>query len=126
GLADAAVLQSEYDRTTELVRSIHERLFYRPLLEAFAGPAQPRPGADRGATKELLEGRGFAQPVRSYEVLARLVDPSTRLGKVLAHVLPVMTPAIALAAAPHAAPMRLQRAAASAGRRSGPADALAT
>ena len=81
GLADAAVLQAEYDRTTGLVRSIHERLFYRPLLEAFAGPAQPRPGADRVATQELLEGLGFAQPVRSYEVLARLIDPATRLGE---------------------------------------------
>ncbi len=125
GLADAAVLQSEYDRTTELVRSIHERLFYRPLLEAFAGPAQPRPGADRVATQELLEGLGFAQPVRSYEVLARLVDPSTRLGKVLAHVLPVMTPAIALAADPDAALMRLERVAEAVGERQGPADALA-
>ena len=125
GLADAAVLQSEYDRTTELVRSIHERLFYRPLLEAFAGPAQPRPGADRVATQELLEGLGFAQPVRSYEVLARLVDPSTRLGKVLAHVLPVMTPAIALAADPDAALMRLERVAEAVGARPGPADALA-
>ena len=125
GLTDAAVLQSEYDRTTELVRSIHERLFYRPLLEAFAGPAQPRPGADRVATQELLEGLGFAQPVRSYEVLARLVDPSTRLGKVLAHVLPVMTPAIALAADPDAALMRLERVAEAVGARPGPADALA-
>ncbi|MEP6759715.1 MAG: DUF294 nucleotidyltransferase-like domain-containing protein [Actinomycetota bacterium] len=126
GLADAAMLQAEYDRTTELVRSIHERLFYRPLLEAFAGPAQPRPGADRVATQELLEGLGFAQPVRSYEVLARLVDPSTRLGKVLAHVLPVMTPAIALAADPDAALVRLERVAEAVGERPGPADALAT
>ncbi len=126
GLADAAVLQAEYDRTTGLVRSIHERLFYRPLLEAFAGPAQPRPGADRVATQELLEGLGFAQPVRSYEVLARLVDPATRLGKVLSHVLPVMTPAIALAADPDAALVRLERVAEAVGERPGPADALAT
>ncbi len=126
GLASAAVLQEEYDRTTGLVRSIHERLFYRPLLEAFAGPAQLRPGADRTATQELLEGLGFVQPVRSYEVLARLVDPGTRLGKVLAHVLPVMTPAIALAADPDAALVRLERVAEAVGERPGPADALAT
>ncbi|MGH2672794.1 MAG: bifunctional [glutamine synthetase] adenylyltransferase/[glutamine synthetase]-adenylyl-L-tyrosine phosphorylase, partial [Actinomycetota bacterium] len=43
GLAGADALQAEYDRTTELVRGIHERLFYRPLLEAFAGPVQPSP-----------------------------------------------------------------------------------
>jgi glutamate-ammonia-ligase adenylyltransferase len=125
GLVDAERLQEEYDRTTGLVRSIHERLFYRPLLEAFAGPTQPRQGVDRTATQELLEGLGFAQPVRSYEVLARLVDPSTRLGKVLGHLIPVMTPAIALAADPDAALVRLERVAEAVGKRQGPADALA-
>jgi glutamate-ammonia-ligase adenylyltransferase len=126
GLADAQRLQEEYDRTTGLVRSIHERLFYRPLLEAFAGDAQPRQGVDRTATQELLEGLGFARPVRSYEVLARLVDPATRLGKVLGHVVPVMTPAIAMAADPDAALVRLERVAEAVGERPGPADALAT
>jgi glutamate-ammonia-ligase adenylyltransferase len=126
GLSDAAELQRGYDRTTATVRSIHERLFYRPLLESFAGPTQPKPGADRTATQELLEGLGFAQPVRSYEVLARLTEPSTRLGKVLSHVLPVMTPAIALAADPDAALVRLERVAEAVGARPGPADALAT
>jgi glutamate-ammonia-ligase adenylyltransferase len=126
GLADATVLQHEYDRTTEMVRTIHERLFYRPLLEAFAGPTQPKPGADRTATQELLGGLGFAQPVRSFEVLARLTEPSTRLGKVLSHILPVMTPAIALAADPDAALVRLERVAEAVGERPGPADALAT
>ena len=126
GLLNATALQQEYDRTTGLVRSIHERLFYRPLLESFAGPAQPKPGADRTATQELLEGLGFAQPVRSYEVLARLIEPTTRLGKVLSHILPVMTPAIALAADPDAALVRLERVAEAVGERPGPADALAT
>jgi [glutamine synthetase] adenylyltransferase / [glutamine synthetase]-adenylyl-L-tyrosine phosphorylase len=126
GLTSAAMLQEEYDRTTGMVRTIHERLFYRPLLEAFAGPTQPKPGADRTATQELLEGLGFAQPVRSFEVLARLTEPSTRLGKVLSHVLPVMTPSIALAADPDAALVRLERVAEAVGERPGPADALAT
>ena len=120
GLIDAERLQEEYDRTTGLVRSIHERLFYRPLLEAFAGPAQPRQGVDRTATQELLEGLGFAQPVRSYEVLARLVDPATRLGKVLGHVIPVMTPAIAMAADPDAALVRLERVAEAVGNGAAP------
>lgn len=126
GLADARALQREYDRTTELVRGIHERLFYRPLLEAFAGPAAPSPGLDRAATEELLEGLGFRQPGRSYEVLARLVSPGTRLGKVLAHVFPVMTPALAMAAEPDDALVRLERVAEAVGERHGPADALAT
>ena len=48
GLAGADALQAEYDRTTELVRGIHERLFYRPLLEAFAGPGPARARATIG------------------------------------------------------------------------------
>jgi glutamate-ammonia-ligase adenylyltransferase len=50
-LADADALAAAYERTTGLVRTIHERLFYRPLLEAFAGPAtfHPGHGTDREA-----------------------------------------------------------------------------
>ncbi|HET9311681.1 MAG TPA: bifunctional glutamine-synthetase adenylyltransferase/deadenyltransferase, partial [Actinomycetota bacterium] len=82
GLEDADALTFEYERTTGLVRSIHERLFYRPLLESFAGPTQPHPGhgTDRAATEELLGGLGFAEPARSYDVLGRLVDPTRRIG----------------------------------------------
>jgi [glutamine synthetase] adenylyltransferase / [glutamine synthetase]-adenylyl-L-tyrosine phosphorylase len=125
GFGDAAQLQAEYERTTGLVRGIHERLFYRPLLEAFAGPAAPTPGVDRPATQELLAGLGFSNPSRSYEVLHRLVDPSTRFGKVLAHVFPVMAPALALAADPDGALVRLERVAEAVGNVHSPADALA-
>ena len=124
GLPNADELQREYDRTTATVRGIHERLFYRPLLEAFAGPARPAPGSDRTATEELLEGLGFADPSRSYEVLARVVDPSRRVGAVIANVFPVMAPALALAAEPDAALVRLQRVVEAVGERSDLADAL--
>ncbi|MDH5223357.1 MAG: DUF294 nucleotidyltransferase-like domain-containing protein [Actinomycetota bacterium] len=111
GLADADALAAEYERTTGLVRSIHERLFYRPLLESFAGPAQLHPsrGTDRPATEELLSGLGFSEPARSYDVLGRLVDPARRVGKVLANLFPVMAPALALSPAPDGALVRLER-----------------
>jgi glutamate-ammonia-ligase adenylyltransferase len=125
GVAGADALQAEYDRTTGLVRGIHERLFYRPLLEAFAGPVHPSPGRDREATEELLAGLGFAQPRRAYESLRRLVAPATRFGKVLSHVFPVMAPALALAAEPDGALVRLERIAEAVGDRVAPADALA-
>ena len=99
GLRDADALLAEYERQTKLVRGVHERLFYRPLLESFAGPSAPRPGMDRAATDELLAGLGFARR-RVVRGAARLVEPSTRLGKVLAHVFPVMVPALALASTP--------------------------
>ena len=123
GLADSDALQSEYDRQTDRVRTLHERLFYRPLLEAFAGPGGS-PGRDRRATEELLSGLGFGSPERSFEVLARLVDPATRFGKVLAHVFRVMAPALALAANPDSALVRLERLAEAVGEATGPADVL--
>ncbi len=125
GFATAGELQAGYGRETALVRGLHERLFYRPLLEAFAGKAAPRPGIDRQATLELLAGLGFRQPPAAFEVLHRLVDPSTRLGKVLAHVFPVMVPALALSSNPDAALVRLERVAAAVGASPGPADVLA-
>ncbi len=128
GLADADDLAVEYERTTGLVRSIHERLFYRPLLESFAGPAQLHPsrGTERAATEELLGGLGFAEPARSYDVLGRLVDPARRVGKVLANLFPVMAPALALSPTPDAALVRLERIAEAVGDGRDVADLLAT
>jgi glutamate-ammonia-ligase adenylyltransferase len=109
GLPSATALAAEHERRTAQVRGLHERLFYRPLLEAFAGPATPRPGVEREATIELLAGLGFRQPEAAYDALDRLVDPGSRLGRVLAHVFPVMAPALALAGNPDAALLRLDR-----------------
>jgi glutamate-ammonia-ligase adenylyltransferase len=126
GLAGAVELQAEYERRTGLVRGLHERLFYRPLLEAFAGRAGPRPGVDREATEELLAGLGFRHPPAAYEVLRRIVDPADRTGKVLGNAFPVMAPALALAANPDAALMRLERVADALRERPEQADRLAT
>jgi glutamate-ammonia-ligase adenylyltransferase len=125
GFADPDGLQAEYDRQTALVRGLHERLFYRPLLEAFAGPRAPRPGVDRRATEELLAGLGFRRPTQAFEVLDRLVDPATRLGKVLEHLFPVVAPPLALAADPDAALLRLERVAGAIGVDHEIADVLA-
>jgi [glutamine synthetase] adenylyltransferase / [glutamine synthetase]-adenylyl-L-tyrosine phosphorylase len=102
-------LQRAYDHETSLVRGLHERLFYRPLLEAFVGRGTVPPGVDREATEELLGGLGFAHPSSAYEVLSRLAEPSTRVGKVIAHVFPVMVAPLALAADADAALVRLER-----------------
>jgi [glutamine synthetase] adenylyltransferase / [glutamine synthetase]-adenylyl-L-tyrosine phosphorylase len=109
GFADAAAFLTEAERVTDLVRGLHERLFYRPLLEAFAGRGAPRPGLEREPTEELLAGLGFRQPGAAFELLAGIVDPATRLGRILANVFPVIAPALALAASPDSALMRLER-----------------
>jgi glutamate-ammonia-ligase adenylyltransferase len=127
GMASPTQLRRVYERETEQVRGLHERLFYRPLLEAFAGPSRQelRPGLGREATEELLGGLGFTNAPAAYDVFQRLVDPATRIGKVLANVFPVMTPALALAANPDQALTRLERIADALRDRPVAADALA-
>ncbi|HXJ65200.1 MAG TPA: putative nucleotidyltransferase substrate binding domain-containing protein, partial [Actinomycetota bacterium] len=127
GMASPTQLGRVYERETEQVRGLHERLFYRPLLEAFAGPSERelRPGLGREATEELLAGLGFTNAPAAYDVFERLVDPATRIGKVLANTFPVMAPALALAANPDQALTRLERIAEVLRERPVAADALA-
>ena len=78
GLADASALQDEYERQTELVRGIHERLFYRPLLEAFAGPVAPSPGVDRAGHRGVAVRAGVrvdVAVVRGAAAARRSGDP---------------------------------------------------
>jgi [glutamine synthetase] adenylyltransferase / [glutamine synthetase]-adenylyl-L-tyrosine phosphorylase len=109
GLSGADELLATYRAHTEVVRTLHQRLFYRPLLESFAGARAPVPGSEPAATSELLSGLGFADPGGAYRRFARLVDPGTRFGRVMAHVFPVVVPALALAAEPDGAVVRFER-----------------
>jgi [glutamine synthetase] adenylyltransferase / [glutamine synthetase]-adenylyl-L-tyrosine phosphorylase len=108
GYRDPDHLKSEYARHTGTVRGLHERLFYRPLLEAFAG-STPRPALGRGDTEDLLAGLGFADARGAYARFDRIVDRSTRLGVVLGAQFPVIAPALAFAANPDAALVRFER-----------------
>jgi [glutamine synthetase] adenylyltransferase / [glutamine synthetase]-adenylyl-L-tyrosine phosphorylase len=109
GMDGPEALRAAFAMHTDVVRGIHERLFYRPLLEAFAGPPVPQPGMERDATVELLGGLGFRDAEAAYARLDRMVDPAARLGKVLGHAFPVIAPALALAPDPDAALVRLER-----------------
>jgi glutamate-ammonia-ligase adenylyltransferase len=111
GVPSADHLKAEHARHTDAVRSLHERLFYRPLMEAFAvvSVAAPRPGLDRPATQELLAGLGFGDPSAAYETLGRIFDPTSRMGKVLGTLFPVIAPPLAFAATPDAALVRFGR-----------------
>jgi glutamate-ammonia-ligase adenylyltransferase len=108
GLADASALLSAYARTTDVVRGLHERLFYRPLMEALGGSATRAASGDRASTEELLAALGFADPASAYALLVQVADPATRLGKVIDALLPVIGPALA-AATPDAALVRFGR-----------------
>ena len=88
-------------------------------------PPRSRPGSIARRPRSSWPAWGSRSPARSYEVLRRLVDPATRMGKVLAHAFAVMAPALALAVDPDAALVRLERVAEAVGTQDRLADALA-
>jgi glutamate-ammonia-ligase adenylyltransferase len=69
------------------VRSIHERLWFRPLLEAFAGadaPLRPEAAADR------LAAFGFTDAERTRQAVRELTRGLTRSSRLMQQLLPVL------------------------------------
>ncbi len=73
------------------VRAVHERLFFRPLLEAFAaldGGAAVGMGAD--AVSERLAAFGFADADRTSSAVRELAGGLTRSSKLMEQLLPLL------------------------------------
>jgi glutamate-ammonia-ligase adenylyltransferase len=87
---DATALErfeAERRRHAAAVRGLHEKLFYRPLLEVFgAVPA----GLDPANAAERLAALGFANPERALAHLHALTAGLTRRATLLRAMLPVM------------------------------------
>ena len=58
-----------------LVRGLHERLFYRPLLEAFAGRARPGRASTARRPRSCSPASGSRRPPQAYEVLGASSTP---------------------------------------------------
>jgi [glutamine synthetase] adenylyltransferase / [glutamine synthetase]-adenylyl-L-tyrosine phosphorylase len=79
--------EAERRRHAVTVRGIHEKLFYRPLLEVFGAlpsDLRPEPAAER------LAALGFANPDRALAHLRALTGGLTRRATLLRAMLPVM------------------------------------
>lgn len=102
GLPGAAELEAEHRRVARFVRSLHEKLFYQPLLEAVARLSAeemrltPQEAADR------LAALGFANPARSLRHIEALTNGVSRTAAIQRHLLPAMLPAFADAPEPDA------------------------
>ncbi|MGH8971900.1 MAG: bifunctional [glutamine synthetase] adenylyltransferase/[glutamine synthetase]-adenylyl-L-tyrosine phosphorylase [Acidimicrobiia bacterium] len=68
------------------VRSIHEKLFFRPLLEAFAGTG-PLPVA---AAEERLAAFGFLDMTHTRAALTELTTGLTRRSRLMAQLFPLL------------------------------------
>ncbi|MGA2527849.1 MAG: bifunctional [glutamine synthetase] adenylyltransferase/[glutamine synthetase]-adenylyl-L-tyrosine phosphorylase [Acidimicrobiales bacterium] len=83
-------------------RAIHERLFFRPLLEAFARPSASavtpgrdlhsagEPGFALGAAEERLAAFGFVDAERTRQALRELTRGLTRSSRLMQQLLPLL------------------------------------
>jgi glutamate-ammonia-ligase adenylyltransferase len=79
------------------VRSIHERLFFRPLLEAFTTRHAPAPaggearaGLDDRAAAERLAAFGFSDAERTRQAVQELTRGFTRSSRLMQQLLPLL------------------------------------
>ncbi|MHB8681368.1 MAG: bifunctional [glutamine synthetase] adenylyltransferase/[glutamine synthetase]-adenylyl-L-tyrosine phosphorylase [Acidimicrobiales bacterium] len=72
-------------RHQSAVRAIHERLFFRPLLEAFAADAPTGEAVDRS-----LAAFGFADAARTRAAVQELAGGLTRSSRLMAQLLPLL------------------------------------
>ncbi|MEU0412608.1 bifunctional [glutamine synthetase] adenylyltransferase/[glutamine synthetase]-adenylyl-L-tyrosine phosphorylase [Streptomyces griseorubiginosus] len=83
-------LNREWKRHASVVRRLHEKLFYRPLLDAVAqlGPGEIRLSA--GAARERLVALGYADPAAALRHLEALASGVTRKAAIQRTLLPVL------------------------------------
>ncbi|MDA8391277.1 MAG: bifunctional [glutamine synthetase] adenylyltransferase/[glutamine synthetase]-adenylyl-L-tyrosine phosphorylase [Actinomycetota bacterium] len=87
---------SELRRTQAEVRAIHERLWFRPLLDAFSQvstrrlPLRPTGGAAFHAASERLAAFGFANAARTRDALVELTAGLTRSSRLMQQMLPLL------------------------------------
>ncbi|MGW0120715.1 bifunctional [glutamine synthetase] adenylyltransferase/[glutamine synthetase]-adenylyl-L-tyrosine phosphorylase [Streptomyces sp. NPDC003327] len=85
-----AALTKEWKRHAAVVRRLHEKLFYRPLLDAVA---QLAPGEIRLSPKaagQRLEALGYADPAAALRHLEALASGVTRKAAIQRTLLPVL------------------------------------
>ncbi|HUY63782.1 MAG TPA: bifunctional [glutamine synthetase] adenylyltransferase/[glutamine synthetase]-adenylyl-L-tyrosine phosphorylase [Acidimicrobiales bacterium] len=78
---------NELHRRQNAVRAIHERLFFRPLLEAFSGAGPPM---DRAAIDRRLAAFGFGDAKRTASAVDELIRGLTRSSRLMAQFLPLL------------------------------------
>lgn len=85
-----AELNREWKRHAAVVRRLHEKLFYRPLLDAVAqlAPGESRLSPD--AARERLVALGYADPAAALRHLEALASGVTRKAAIQRTLLPVL------------------------------------
>lgn len=85
-----AALQREWRRHAVEVRRLHEKLFYRPLLDAVAELPAGVIGLSTEAAKARLEALGYADPAAALRHLSALASGVSRKAAIQRTLLPVL------------------------------------
>ncbi|MGW5426099.1 bifunctional [glutamine synthetase] adenylyltransferase/[glutamine synthetase]-adenylyl-L-tyrosine phosphorylase [Streptomyces sp. NPDC004059] len=80
----------EWKRHTGVVRRLHEKLFYRPLLDAVAQLAPGEARLSPEAARERLVALGYADPAAALRHLEALASGVTRKAAIQRTLLPVL------------------------------------
>ena len=102
GFRDVESWQREHDAHTREVRRLHEKLFYRPLLESVARLPAEEARLTPEAAQQRLEALGFADPAAALRHLEALTRGVSRRAAIQRTLLPVMLGWFADAADPDA------------------------
>lgn len=99
--------EEAWSQTTSVVRTIHERLFYRPLMEAFAAVPSMRTSMTDEEADERFAALGFDRPPRVRQAIAAMTTGGTRRAKVMRAILPGVLSWMAETPEPDAGLMRM-------------------
>jgi glutamate-ammonia-ligase adenylyltransferase len=102
GRPNLAAWQAEYDGHVREVRRIHEKLFYRPLLNAVAKLPSEDTRLTTDAAAARLEALGFSDPAAALRHIEALTSGVSRSAAILRALLPAMLGWFADAADPDA------------------------
>ncbi|MFF0088862.1 bifunctional [glutamine synthetase] adenylyltransferase/[glutamine synthetase]-adenylyl-L-tyrosine phosphorylase [Streptomyces canus] len=83
-------LNREWKRHTSVVRRLHEKLFYRPLLDAVAQLGLGEIRLSAGAARERLVALGYADPASALRHLEALASGVSRKAAIQRTLLPVL------------------------------------
>jgi glutamate-ammonia-ligase adenylyltransferase len=85
-----AHFERQLRRHQATVRSIHQRLFFRPLLEVFTRPAAAPNGLSERAVAERLAAFGFSDADRTRQAVLELTRGFTRSSRLMQQLLPLL------------------------------------
>jgi len=88
--SSGADLTEQWSRTKRAVRSLHERLFYRPLLSAVAALPEAGMALTSSQAEARLAAIGFRDPRGALSHIAALTSGVSRRASIQRHLLPVM------------------------------------